>query len=181
MTRLKNSKQQPLWKITWTHILDLRGIRVQNPSFHKSQILSEINSNDVLMHVNTSSKLISRKICKLWKHGFGTLVSLRSRICDQVIFHSNYRFQFFRNDLTNVFLLFFRLGEKEGSMPVSWTFLNPTTLVTKMKRFNFPELEIFDEWMKSVSVNFFVKLFIMPHRAFLTDFFIISNLEIELN
>ena len=66
-------------------------------------------------------------------------------------------------------------------MPVSWTFLNPTTLVTKMKRFNFPELEIFDEWMKSVSVNFFVKLFIMPHRAFLTDFFIISNLEIELN
>ena len=106
----------------------------------------------------------------MWKYWFGTLVSLRFRICDQEIFHSNYRFHSFRIDLT-YFFTFFRLGETEGSMPVTWTTLNPTTLVTQMKRFNFPELEIFDEWMKSVSVNFFVKLFIMPHRAFFNGFF----------
>ena len=57
-------------------------------------------------------------------------------------------------------------------MPVSWTFLNPTTLVTKMKRFNFPELEIFDEWMKSVSVNFFWNCLLCPHKVFFNGFFL---------
>ena len=50
----------------------------------------------------------------------------------------------------NLIFLFFSLGDGEGSMPLSWTTLNPMTLVQQMKSFNF-EFDSFEEFMKMVS------------------------------
>ena len=47
------------------------------------------------------------------------------------------------------FFYLYRLGEGEGSMPVSWTTLNPEQLVQQMKSFNF-ELDAFEDFMKTV-------------------------------
>ena len=52
--------------------------------------------------------------------------------------------------LLDPFFLFFSLGDGEGSMPLSWTTLNPMTLVQQMKSFNF-EFDSFEEFMKMVS------------------------------
>ena len=46
----------------------------------------------------------------------------------------------------------FRLGEDEGSMPVSWTTLNPMKLVRAMTAiFSYYDFQSFEEYMRRVS------------------------------
>ena len=47
---------------------------------------------------------------------------------------------------------FFRLGDGEGNMPVTWKTLNPLHLVQQMKSFNF-NFDSFEEFMKMVRVD----------------------------